>query len=341
MDDGLIVEATGGGVERASAALGRGELVGMPTETVYGLAADALNERAVARVFEAKGRPRFDPLIVHVGDAGAAAGLVSEWPERARLLAERFWPGPLTLVLPKRGLVPDLVTAGLDSVAVRCPEHPVALGLIRAFGGPVAAPSANRFGGISPTAAEHVVSELGASVSLVLDGGPCGRGLESTVVGLTGERATLLRPGALAIELIEGVVGALERVAASDNPSRPQVSPGRMDRHYAPRTPMLTFGAAVPDREIIVRAAGGADVPVALMTLGPGHPAAGVYGWHEQVVLSETGDLTEVAAGLFAALRRLDEGSAGLIVAEHPIKASGLGPAIRDRLARGSMVQSF
>ncbi|MEQ9454427.1 MAG: L-threonylcarbamoyladenylate synthase [Phycisphaeraceae bacterium] len=326
-------------IRRAAAHLAAGGLVGMPTETVYGLAASAFDERAVAAVFRVKRRPRFDPLIVHVESPEQAWSLVTAWPEAAQRLAERFWPGPLTLVLPKHESVPDLVTAGLDSVAVRCPDHPVALALIQALNGPIAAPSANRFGGISPTLAEHVVEELGDEVGLILDAGPCGRGVESTVVSLLGERAVLLRPGALAVEAIEGVMGELDSpAAASDNPSIAQASPGRLERHYAPGTPMLLYIDEIPESTVMHGAvSGGCAKRVGLLTLGPDPLAESAFSWSERVCLSESGDLAEAAAGLFAALRRLDRASLDLIVAQSPREQGGLGAAIADRLRRGAV----
>ncbi|MFP4349067.1 MAG: L-threonylcarbamoyladenylate synthase, partial [Desulfococcaceae bacterium] len=193
----------------AAQVLRSGGLVAFPTETVYGLGADALNPDAVARVFEAKGRPRFDPLIVHVPDARAAQALTTAWPKAAAALAE-LWPGPITLVLPRHATVPDIVTAGLDTVALRVPDHPVALSLLRALGRPVAAPSANRFGRVSPTTADHVAEQL-PEVDLVLDGGPCSVGIESTIVSvLPGEPVRLLRPGGVALEALEALVGSIE-----------------------------------------------------------------------------------------------------------------------------------
>jgi len=195
---------------KAVRLLSEGELVAIPTETVYGLAANALDARAVARIFEVKGRPHFDPLIVHAANAERALALTVAPSRLAYRLAERFWPGPLTLVLPKVQEVPELVTSGLPSVAVRVPAHPLTLELLGLFGGPVAAPSANRFGRISPTRPEHVRAELGAAISLVLDGGPCVTGVESTILSLVGERPTLLRPGGTPLEAIEAVIGAVE-----------------------------------------------------------------------------------------------------------------------------------
>ncbi|HEX5520066.1 MAG TPA: L-threonylcarbamoyladenylate synthase, partial [Longimicrobiaceae bacterium] len=213
---------------RAAAVLRRGGLVAFPTETVYGLGANALDADAVRRIFAAKGRPSYNPLIAHVAGAAAARELVTAWPDAAEQLAAAFWPGPLTLVLPKRAIVPDVVTAGLDTVAVRVPAHPVAHALLAAAGLPVAAPSANRFTQLSPTTAAHVERALGDRVDLILDGGPTTVGIESTVIDLSGERPVLLRPGSIALDALERIVGPLERPAASAAEA-PRPSPGMLD----------------------------------------------------------------------------------------------------------------
>ncbi len=313
-------------LERAAEALRAGKLVALPTETVYGLGANALDPEAVARIFEAKGRPRFDPLIVHVADTAAARALVTDWPDAAETLAGAAWPGPLTLVLPKRPEVADLVTAGLPSVAVRVPDHPLALELLRRAGVPVAAPSANRFGGVSPTTAEHVRSELGSRVDLVLDGGPCRTGIESTVLSLLESRPRLLRPGGFPLEEIERLVGEVlpPPPTAPDDPGA-QSSPGLLSRHYAPRTPLVL---AANDEEAR-RVANGRRAGL-LQVCGPA-PA----GFAVVEELSRGGDLVHAAAGLFAAMRRLDAAGLELIVARPPAE-SGLGRAIVDRLRRAA-----
>lgn len=226
---------------RAAEVLRAGGLVAFPTETVYGLGAHALDERAVARIYAAKGRPAYNPLIAHVADADAARALVSAWPLAAELLARAFWPGPLTLVLPKRALVPDAITAGLPDVAVRVPGHPVALALLRAAGIPVAAPSANRFTQLSPTSAEHVVASLGDAVDLVLDGGPTTVGIESTVVDLSGPLPRMLRPGMIDAAQIGAVVGAMDERPLAVEAGAARTSPGLVDRHYAPRARLVPF----------------------------------------------------------------------------------------------------
>ncbi len=298
-------------VADAAAALSRGDLVLLPTETVYGLAADAANAEAVARIFAAKGRPRFNPLIAHVDSAEAAACLGVLSP-MAEALAARFWPGPLTLVLHALpdGPVCDLARAGLDSVAVRVPGHPLARAVIGAFGGPVVAPSANRSGRPSPTTFADAVEETGAATSVALDGGDCEVGLESTVVSLLGGRPRLLRPGSVTRAEIEGVVGPLEADAGEGHRS-----PGRLTLHYAPDAPVRIEARQAESGEI-------------LLGFGPG---AGDPRWS----LSPTGDLTEAATRLFRLLREADrKHPAGIAVS--PIPDTGLGEAINDRLRRAA-----
>lgn len=311
-------------VDRAAALLRAGGLVAFATETVYGLGAAALDEQAVARVFEAKGRPRFDPLIVHVADPEWLPPLTAACPEPARRLIARFWPGPLTLVLPKTNRVPDLVTAGLPSVAVRMPDHAQALRLLGTAGVPVAAPSANPFGQISPTTAEHVARQLGDRLDYILDGGPCPVGVESTVLQLTDDRPVLLRPGGLPVEEIEALIGP---VAAADPVRHPsaqaQPSPGLLPRHYAPRTPLHIADPTTTTSP-------GSRVGYLLFTPRPVPPTAAAVE-----VLSERGDLTQAAARFFAALRRLDAQGLDLILAD-PFPEHGLGRALNDRLGRAA-----
>lgn len=301
-------------IQKAARIIQEGGLVAFPTETVYGLGADALNPLAVAAIFEAKNRPTFDPLIVHVADLRQAEILVHHFHPLALKLVEKFWPGPLTVVLPKSSIVPDLVTSSLPNVAIRVPNHPLALELIRESGRPIAAPSANPFGQVSPTTAEHVRRSLGDKVQMILDGGPCGVGVESTIVSFAGEKPVLLRPGGLALEEIEVVIGKVE--IATGTPDRPQ-APGQLLQHYAPRTPLK------------------------LTTPQPG-PKAGWLGLKDPPqgfgaveVLSQKGDLKEAAANLFAAMRRLDEKKLEVIYAQ-PVPNEGLGRAINDRLNRAS-----
>ncbi|MEZ5756051.1 MAG: L-threonylcarbamoyladenylate synthase [Paracoccaceae bacterium] len=301
------------GLRRAAEILRAGGLVAFPTETVYGLGGDARDDRAVARIFEAKGRPRFNPLIVHLPDVESAREL-AVFDDRAEALARAFWPGPLTLVLPIRpgsGLSP-LVTAGLDSVALRLPAHPLARALLRAFGGPLAAPSANPSGKVSPTRAEHVRAGLAGRIEAILDGGPCAVGVESTILGLVGQ-PELLRPGGVAVEVLEEVLG--ETLAMGGSAERPN-APGQLASHYAP-------GAAVR-LEVTEPQAGE-------IWVGFG-PCPGA-----DLSLSEQGDPVEAAARLFHVLREADAlaGSGGRI-AFAPVPEAGLGRAINDRLRRAA-----
>ena len=225
----MIFPSSPENIRRAAAWLRAGRLVVMPTETVYGLAANALDENAVRAIFAAKGRPASNPLIVHVTDAGMARSLASEWPDRAEALTQHFWPGPLTIVVPKNSAVPDLVTAGLGSVALRSPAHSVAQALLRETGLPLAAPSANRFTELSPTTAAHVPSSL---AEMILDGGPCAVGIESTVISLVGVMPRILRPGMITRAQIEAVIGPVEEGSGAE-------SPGQHPKHYSPRTPVV------------------------------------------------------------------------------------------------------
>lgn len=236
-----ILPATSENIKKAAEIIREGSLVAFPTETVYGLGADALNPHAVARIFEAKNRPCFDPIIVHIAEFSQVRRLCSSADKRAKKLMERFWPGPLTLVLPKSQIVPDIVTAELPTVAVRMPSHPVALSLTKEAETPIAAPSANPFGYLSPTTAAHVREQLGDKLDLILDGGRCPIGVESTVIFLAEGKVLLLRPGGLALEDIENVIGKVE--IPPPNPLRP-LSPGQLPKHYSPRTPirLLTNG---------------------------------------------------------------------------------------------------
>jgi L-threonylcarbamoyladenylate synthase len=299
-------------VDEALKALAAGDLVILPTETVYGLAADAGASRAVARIFEAKGRPRFNPLIAHVADL-AGAQRVARLDERALRLAERFWPGPLTFVAPVADsmAVCDLARAGLDTVAVRAPAHPLARAVLNRFGRPVVAPSANRSGRPSPTTLAHAVEETGAFVAAALDGGPCALGLESTVVALLEGPPRLLRPGAVTRAQIEALIGPLAEAEADA-----RRSPGRLTRHYAPAAPVRLDAAGPRPGEVF-------------LAFGPG--PAGSAGFS----LSETGDLAEAAARLFSLLRAADA-LKPFAIAVAPIPEDGLGEAINDRLRRAA-----
>jgi L-threonylcarbamoyladenylate synthase len=313
-------------IARAAALLVEGALVAFPTETVYGLGAHALDPVAVAAIFEAKGRPTFDPLIVHLADAAELGTVAASVPAAAARLAERFWPGPLTLVLPKRQVVPDLVTAGHPTVGVRVPRHPMAQALLRAARIPVAAPSANPFGAISPTRAEHVAAQLGDRVRLILDGGPCEVGVESTIVAFDADGAPLLlRPGGVALEALEAVAGPVSIPAAE---ALTTLSPGRLERHYAPGTPLTLLSAPLP------RSAGELPSSGRLGLLAARTPPTELAARFREVrILSTTGDLAESAANLFAELRALDAAGLEALVAE-PVPEIGLGRAIMDRLRR-------
>jgi L-threonylcarbamoyladenylate synthase len=307
-------------VAEAASVIRRGGLVAFPTETVYGLGADARNPLAVARIFEVKRRPRLDPLIVHVADAESARQY-GYFPEIAQVLMRRFWPGPLTLVVPKTGIVPPIVTAGLDTVAIRVPAHPAALALIRASECAVAAPSANIFGQVSPTEAGHVAARLSGLVDVILDGGRCAVGVESTILSLAGPAPRLLRSGGIAPEVLEEFVGALEWTAGA--PERPE-SPGQFRSHYATRTPfeLLKPGRRLPEP--------GPGERVGLLSF---LPAESAESFTAVEVLSPAGDLREAAAGLFSAMHRLDAMDLDRIVAG-PVPEHGLGIAIMDRLRR-------
>ncbi len=308
----------GTSIEDAVALLKSGDVVAFPTETVYGLGAIAFDAHAVAKIFERKGRPHFDPLIVHAASPEDAFRLCQHVTEKARRLAAHFWPGPLTLVLPKIEAIPDLVTSGLPSVGIRVPAHPVARALLEALELPLAAPSANRFGKVSPTTAEHVLQDLGSSIPMVLDGGACQRGIESTIVSLLEATPRLLRPGSIALEELREVIGDISLPGSNADVS---LSPGQLKSHYAPRTPMQTFTDAPAPRQ---------GERVGLLAIGRNDGS----GYSAVEVLSPNGDLREAATRLFAALRRLDALELDRIVCELA-PSQGLGTAINDRLLRG------
>jgi L-threonylcarbamoyladenylate synthase len=319
-----IVPASDAATACAADCLRRGGLVAFPTETVYGLGADAANAGAIARLYQAKGRPAFNPLITHVVDL-AAAERIAHLDAVARILAHAFWPGPLTLVLPKALPCPvvDLATAGLDTVAIRVPAHPVARALLRCFGGPVVAPSANLSGHVSPTTASHVKADLEGRIDLIVDGGPVPVGIESTIVGCF-EAPMLLRPGGIGRSEIESVLGrSLIIPPHGRDTNTPQpLAPGMLSSHYAPRARVRVNASSVEESE-------------ALLAFGPSKP-----GGADQAIavmnLSQSGDLAEAAANLFGYLRALDATGARTI-AVMPIPAHGLGEAINDRLQRAAM----
>ncbi len=304
-------------LQRAAVYLRSGALVAFPTETVYGLGADATNPIAVARIFAAKGRPQFNPLIVHVLDA-AAAGQLGHFSDNAKKLAAAFWPGPLTLVVERADNCPiaDLVSAGLPTLAVRVPGNDIARSLLKTFGKPIAAPSANRSGHVSATRAEHVAADLGASVAMILDSGPVQHGVESTVLDLTADGIVMLRPGAIPLERIETVLGA--KITRAEGSSARPHSPGQLESHYATQAPLRLNATDVHEGEALL--AFGAVTPA---------PSGAVFN------LSPAGDLVEAAANLFAALRGLDAHNPTAI-AVMPIPSHGLGDAINDRLRRAA-----
>jgi L-threonylcarbamoyladenylate synthase len=319
-----ILPAGEAAVRSAARCLSAGGLVAFPTETVYGLGADATNPAAIARLYQAKGRPAFNPLIAHVGDIGAATA-IARFDERAMALAEAFWPGPLTLVLPKTNdcTVADLATAGLETIAIRVPAHAIAREILRAFGGPVVAPSANLSGHVSPTTSAHVQSDLMGRIDLIVDGGPVEVGVESTIVGCF-DAPVLLRPGGLPRGEIERVLGRalVQPPEDTDSDTGQPLAPGMLASHYAPRTPVRLNAESVEAGEALLAfgsyAVPGVDAAAAVMNL------------------SARGDLNEAAANLFGYLRALDTKGARAI-AVMPIPHHGLGEAINDRLRRAAV----
>lgn len=319
-----IVGSGEAAIAAGASALAAGRLVAFPTETVYGLGADALDATAVARIFAAKGRPTDHPLICHVASADELAGLMAVAMPSASALADAFWPGPLTLVVPRAATVPDAVTGGRDTVAIRVPAHPVALSLLRAFGGPVAAPSANRFGRPSPTCATDVAAELGDTVDVIIDGGPCEIGIESTVLDLTTDPPQVLRPGRISAEQIAHVLGA----PVSADASGPARAPGMLESHYAPGARVQVVPATAAASRAAAAVAQGLHVAVLAPDAVAGLPP-------ECLVLGPVGTPDDYAARLYAAFRRADAEGAQVILAVPP-PAEGIGIAVRDRLARAS-----
>ena len=306
-------------INKAKLLLGRGELVAIPTETVYGLAANALNPDAVIKIFEAKKRPQFDPLIIHVPSLENARRYVAGIPEKGEALAKAFWPGPLTLLLEKKEIVPDLVTAGLPTVGVRSPDHALTRSLLEAIDFPLAAPSANPFGYISPTTPQHVQEQLGEKIGYILDGGPCQIGIESTIVGFDNEGGIVYRSGGLKIEDIEKVIGKVRlQIVSSSNPQ----TPGQLQSHYAPKKKLYV---------------GNIDE----LMLQHASEQIGILSFDKerdtpfQFILSRSGNVEEAARNFFAGLRVLDALPVHAILAEY-VPEEGLGKAINDRLRRAS-----
>lgn len=316
-------------IERAAAVLRAGGLVAFPTETVYGLGAHALDSAAVLRIYAAKGRPSFNPLIVHVADEAAARALANEWPEAATKIARAFWPGPVTIVVRKREIVPDVVTAGLDSVALRVPGHPVALALIRAAAIPIAAPSANRSTELSPTSARHVARSLGDRVNFVLDGGDTVVGIESTVIDLRGDRPAILRPGVIGPRELTPVIGALARVDDIGGGDAPRASPGQLDRHYAPRARVELY--ASPEAERAARIA--RDLAASGTTVGAMSLTAELTGVPRSIRMPR--DPIEYARRLYATLHELDDAGCDVVFVERVPDADAWA-GIADRLLRAA-----
>lgn len=305
---------------RAKQLLMEGSLVAIPTETVYGLAANALNETAILEIFKAKNRPHFDPLIVHVAGIAQAETLTTIFPDKAKALVQKFWPGPLTLLLPKKEIVPDLVTSGLNTVGIRCPDHTLTLELLKQLPFPLAAPSANPFGYVSPTTPQHVNEQLGDKVAYILDGGECRVGIESTIIGFE-PTPTVYRLGGLALETLEPITGPLNvQLHSSSNPH----APGQLLNHYAPLK-KVKLGSR---NQLLEHTHSNAGAIVFQNTLA-NIPAT------RQIILSPSGNLDEAAQHLFAALRTLDKADVSLILAEL-VPESGLGRAINDRLRRAA-----
>lgn len=324
-------------IQKAVDVLRGGGVVAFPTETVYGLGADAMNEKAVCRIFETKKRPTFDPLIVHVASLEQALSLWTGVPVLAESLARRFWPGPLTLVLPKAASVLDLVTAGLSTVAVRMPRHDAALALIKALGRPIAAPSANLFGHTSPTSAAHVIEGLGDAVDLILDGGPCLVGVESTVLKIEGGAGMLLRPGAVSAEDLRSILPV--EVVYTKPVSGSVESPGQIESHYAPWTRFALLPKKFKEFSVEFEAMRkewealkGLPPRVGLLSFGKPVEEANLESVQ---TLSASGDLVEAAMNLFQAMHKLDKMNLDFILAE-PVPEKGIGQAIMDRLRRAS-----
>ena len=309
-------------IRQAAEIIRRGGIVAFPTETVYGLGADVFNPIAAARIFEVKRRPYFDPLIVHVANYTDLKKLVIEIPSDAKGLMERFWPGPLTVVLYKKEDVPDIVTSGLPTVAIRMPKHPMTLKLIELVGSPIVGPSANLFGYLSPTTAEHVQDQLGGQVDFILDGGPCEVGVESTILSFSEEKPRLLRPGGVPLEEIESIIGEVEMTPV--NEGKPS-APGMLPRHYAPRTPIILDWSKKNLNSYRKKKIGFLAF----------QESKNFLKFRQVEVLSKKGDFREAAANLFSAIRRLDALNLDLILAE-AVPEVGLGRAIMDRLRRAS-----
>ena len=318
----ITVAEKGRDIQKAKELLHKGELVAIPTETVYGLAGNAYDAASVVKIFEVKNRPSFDPLIVHASGLTQVEKITSHVPAQAILLAEAFWPGPLTLLLEKKAVIPDIVTSGLDRVAVRIPAHPLTLDLLKILPFPLAAPSANPFGYVSPTTVKHVDDQLGSIIPYILDGGDCRVGIESTIVGFKNNKAEIYRLGGISVEEVESIIGTVS--VRRHSTSRP-ATPGSLESHYAPHK-RLYLEETLPEGLNIDPGSAGY---IRFKEPYPGAP------WENQVILSGSADLNEAAKNLFSALRRMDEMPVSCVMAEL-LPEHGLGRAINDRLRRAA-----
>ena len=308
-------------VSEAARLLKEGEVVAIPTETVYGLAGNAFEPKALAKIFAAKERPTFDPLIVHIADIAQLTDIAKDIPDSAYKLAEAYWPGPMTIILPKKDCIPDLCTSALPSVAVRFPSHPIAQAIIKESGLPLAAPSANLFKHVSPTTAEHVAAQLADRIAGIVDGGPCSVGVESSIISLVGE-PTVMRPGAITPEMFKAILGEVKIKESTSKPGQPMLAPGQCDTHYRPQVPLyygeVPAGYALPEHTVRI-AFGTQTGPI---------PAT--------VNLSATGDMVEATSKLYAFMHDLDDPKYDLILVD-PIPNKGIGIALNDRLKRASI----
>ena len=308
-------------VSEAARLLKDGEVVAIPTETVYGLAGNAFEPKALAKIFAAKERPTFDPLIVHIADIAQLTDIAKDIPDSAYRLAEAYWPGPMTIILPKKDCIPDLCTSALPSVAVRFPSHPIAQAIIKESGLPLAAPSANLFKHVSPTTAEHVAAQLADRIAGIVDGGPCSVGVESSIISLVGE-PTVMRPGAITPEMFKAILGEVKIKESTSKPGQPMLAPGQCDTHYRPQVPLyygeVPAGYTLPEH----------TVRIAFGTQAGPIPAT--------VNLSATGDMVEATSKLYAFMHDLDDPKFDLILVD-PIPNTGVGMALNDRLKRASI----
>ena len=308
-------------VSEAARLLKEGEVVAIPTETVYGLAGNAFEPKALAKIFAAKERPTFDPLIVHIADIAQLTDIAKDIPDSAYKLAEAYWPGPMTIILPKKDCIPDLCTSALPSVAVRFPSHPIAQAIIKESGLPLAAPSANLFKHVSPTTAEHVAAQLADRIAGIVDGGPCSVGVESSIISLVGE-PTVMRPGAITPEMFKAILGEVKIKESTSKPGQPMLAPGQCDTHYRPQVPLyygeVPAGYTLPEH----------TVRIAFGTQAGPIPAT--------VNLSATGDMVEATSKLYAFMHDLDDPKFDLILVD-PIPNTGVGMALNDRLKRASI----